>query len=193
MSVILRLKRMGRKKIPFYRVIAIDSRRQRDGLELERVGIYNPLPENPVFNVDEDRLFYWLEQGAEVSDTVRTLMKNHGISLKWHLKSQGKSDEEIESEFQKWQLLRESKQVAKAEQEKRAAEESEQKKEAEKEVEEEPIEEVEEPTEADEQEEEEEIQADSAEDTVDEEEPEEEVSSGEEDEETDTSEEAEEK
>ncbi|HKJ66636.1 MAG TPA: 30S ribosomal protein S16, partial [bacterium] len=65
----LRLKRMGRKKISVYRVIAIDSRRQRDGKELERLGIYNPLPGQPIFQIDEDRLFYWLEQGAQPSDT----------------------------------------------------------------------------------------------------------------------------
>jgi small subunit ribosomal protein S16 len=115
---------MGRKKIPYYRVIAIDSRRSRDGLELEKVGVYNPLPEEPVFNVDEERLFYWLEQGAEISDTIRNLMKQHGLALKWHLKSQGKSDEEIEKEFQKWQLLRESKESAKAEQQQKAEEEA---------------------------------------------------------------------
>lgn len=124
MSVKLRMKRMGRKKIPYYRLIAIDSRRQRDGKELERIGVYNPLPENEVFNVDEEKLFYWLERGAEPSDTVRTLMKNYGLALKWHLKSQGKSDEEIEREFQKWQLLRESKAAAKAEQEKRDTDKS---------------------------------------------------------------------
>lgn len=123
MSVKLRMKRMGRKKIPYFRLIAIDSRKQRDGEELDRVGVYNPLPEEEVFNVDEDKLFYWLEKGAEPSDTVRTLMKNHGLALKWHLKSQGKSEEEIEREYQKWQLLRESKATAKAEQDKREVKE----------------------------------------------------------------------
>ncbi len=127
MSVKLRLKRMGRKKIPVYRVIAIDSRRQRDGKELERLGIYNPLPENPIFQIDEDRLFYWLEQGAQPSDTIRNLMKDHGLALKWHLKSQGKSQEEINREYQKWQLLRESKMPAVADQEKREEEEAPQK------------------------------------------------------------------
>ena len=122
MSVKLRMKRMGRKKIPYFRLIAIDSRKQRDGKELDRVGVYNPLPEQEVFNVDEEKLFYWLEKGAEPSDTVRTLMKNHGLALKWHLKSQGKSEEEIEREFQKWQLLRESKAAAKDEQAKRETE-----------------------------------------------------------------------
>ncbi len=123
MSVKLRLKRMGRKKVPFFRVVAIDSRNQRDGLELERLGVYNPVPEEEIFNVKEDRIFYWLEQGAEVSDTVHNLMRNHGLALKWHLKQQGASEEEIEREYQKWQLLRESKASAKAEQQKRAAEE----------------------------------------------------------------------
>ena len=123
MSVKLRLKRMGRKKIPFYRVVAIDSRRQRDGAVLERLGVYNPLPEEYVFNINEERLFHWLEEGAEPSDTIHTLMQNHGLALKWHLRQQGASEEEIEREFQKWQLLRESKASAKAEQERRTSEE----------------------------------------------------------------------
>lgn len=123
MSVKLRLKRMGRKKVPFYRVVAIDSRRQRDGAVLERLGVYNPLPEDYVFNINEERLFHWLSEGAELSDTVHTLMRNHGLALKWHLTQQGASEEEIEREFQKWQLLRESKADAKAEQARRTAEE----------------------------------------------------------------------
>lgn len=123
MSVKLRLKRMGRKKVPFFRLIAIDSRRQRDGLELERLGVYNPVPGEAVFNVNEERLFYWLEQGAEPSDTVHNLMRNNGLALKWHLMQEGASEEEIEREYQKWQLLRESKASAKSEQQKRAEEE----------------------------------------------------------------------
>lgn len=119
MSVKLRLKRMGRKKLPYFRVIAIDSRRARDGLELDRLGVYNPLADEGGFRVDEEKLFQWLENGAQPSDTVRNLMKDHGLALKWHLRSQGKSEEEIEREFQKWQLLRESKADARAEQERR--------------------------------------------------------------------------
>ena len=117
---------MGRKKLPYFRVIAIDSRKQRDGAELDRLGVYNPLADDEVFNVDQEKLFHWLEQGAQPSDTVRNLMKDHGLALKWHLYSQGKSEEEIDREFQKWQLLRESKAAAKAEQERREAEEKEQ-------------------------------------------------------------------
>jgi len=151
LSVKLRLKRMGRKKVPFFRLIAIDSRRQRDGLELERLGVYNPVPGDAVFNVNEERLFYWLEQGAEPSDTVHNLMRNNGLALKWHLKQEGASEEEIEREYQKWQLLRESKASAKSEQEKRAAEEAAKKAQqeasakeaAEESVEDEPVEETE--------------------------------------------------
>jgi small subunit ribosomal protein S16 len=72
--VCIRLMRMGTKKRPLYRIVVADSRRFRDGKFIERVGSYNPLPENPEVNLDMDRVKYWIEKGARPSDTVRSLI-----------------------------------------------------------------------------------------------------------------------
>jgi small subunit ribosomal protein S16 len=72
--VCIRLMRMGTKKRPLYRIVVADSRRFRDGKFIERVGSYNPLPENPEVNLDMDRVKYWMEKGARPSDTVRSLI-----------------------------------------------------------------------------------------------------------------------
>jgi small subunit ribosomal protein S16 len=72
--VCIRLMRMGTKKRPLYRIVVADSRRFRDGKFIERVGSYNPLPENPEVNLDMDRVKYWMEKGAKPSDTVRSLI-----------------------------------------------------------------------------------------------------------------------
>ncbi len=71
----LRLTRMGAKKRPYYRVVAADSRFPRDGRFLENLGTYDPLQENDNVNLKMDRVQYWLSQGAQPSDTVRSLIK----------------------------------------------------------------------------------------------------------------------
>ena len=76
MAVKLRLKRMGRKKRPFYRLVAIDSRKRRDGLEIERLGWYNPVQKDLSYDIKEDRVLYWLKEGAQPSDTVSGLFVN---------------------------------------------------------------------------------------------------------------------
>lgn len=79
MAVKLRLKRMGSKKSPFYRVVAADSRSPRDGRIIESVGYYNPT-KNPVeVKLDEELCLKWLNNGAQPSDTVRTLLSKNGI------------------------------------------------------------------------------------------------------------------
>ncbi|MBQ1508312.1 MAG: 30S ribosomal protein S16, partial [Erysipelotrichaceae bacterium] len=67
----LRLKRMGAKKAPFYRIVAADSRTRRDGREIEVVGYYDPKQYPAVVNIDEVKALKWLEDGAVPSDTVR--------------------------------------------------------------------------------------------------------------------------
>ncbi len=75
MAVRLRLKRMGRKKRPFYRVVAADSRYPRDGRHLEVLGHYNPMTQPHTVKLELERVDYWLSDGASPSDTVASLIK----------------------------------------------------------------------------------------------------------------------
>ncbi|MCB9779170.1 MAG: 30S ribosomal protein S16 [Alphaproteobacteria bacterium] len=75
MAVRLRLTRMGRKKRPFYRVVAADSRSPRDGRSIETLGYYDPMQTPHVVKLDLDRVDYWLGVGAQPSDTVVGLIK----------------------------------------------------------------------------------------------------------------------
>ncbi len=84
MAVKLRLKRMGTKKRPFYRVVAADSRSPRDGRIIETVGTYNPITEPAEVKIDEEKAMTWLANGAEPTDTVRDLLKRQGILEKIH-------------------------------------------------------------------------------------------------------------
>ena len=105
MAVKLRLSRMGRKKRPFYRIVAVDSRKPRDGRHLENLGTYNPLPDPFEFKINEDRIFYWLGVGAIPSDTVKSLLRREGILFKWDLKKRGLSDEEMDQEMKRWEVI----------------------------------------------------------------------------------------
>lgn len=75
MAVKLRLTRMGRKHAPYYRLVAIDSRKARDGKPVEILGSYSPIVNPPLWSVKFDRIQYWLENGAEMSDKVKALLK----------------------------------------------------------------------------------------------------------------------
>lgn len=85
MSVKIRLRRGGRRNRPMYRVVAADSRAPRDGRFLDTLGFYNPLDKPAKFNVDVERTLHWLRQGAQPSDTVRTLFKRIGMADIWKL------------------------------------------------------------------------------------------------------------
>ncbi|MBC8312437.1 MAG: 30S ribosomal protein S16 [Candidatus Marinimicrobia bacterium] len=102
MAVHIRLKRQGRKKRPFYRVIAIDSRSHREGREIERLGWYDPVKEGLSVEFKEDRIFHWLGQGAIPTDTVNSLMRKKGLAHKWHLMKTGVADDQIETEMDAW-------------------------------------------------------------------------------------------
>ncbi len=84
MSVKIRLRRMGKKKQPHYRLAVVDSRVKRDGRFIEFVGRYVPTTEPQTVELKEDRLFYWLGQGAICSDTVSSLLRREGLLQKWH-------------------------------------------------------------------------------------------------------------
>ena len=74
----LRLKRMGAKKAPFYRIVVADSRYPRDGRFIEQIGTYNPLTNPSSINVDNEKAAKWLSQGAQPTDTVKELLKISG-------------------------------------------------------------------------------------------------------------------
>ena len=75
----IRLKRMGMKKKPFYRLVVTDSRNPRDGRFIEELGYYNPVSEPVALKIDHERAKYWLGVGAQPSDTVRGLLKKSGV------------------------------------------------------------------------------------------------------------------
>ena len=83
MAVKLRLKRMGSKRKPFYRIVAADSRAPRDGRFIEQLGTYDPRQNPAVVTIKEDEVLAWLNKGAQPSDTVRNLLSQKGIMKKF--------------------------------------------------------------------------------------------------------------
>jgi small subunit ribosomal protein S16 len=88
-SVKLRLRRMGNTNRPFYRIVAIDSRMRRDGRSVEELGWYDPLRPGHAAHLEEETILGWLQRGAEPSETVRELLRERGILLKWELLRKG--------------------------------------------------------------------------------------------------------
>ncbi|HLQ95323.1 MAG TPA: 30S ribosomal protein S16 [Pseudogracilibacillus sp.] len=84
MAVKIRLKRMGYKKNPFYRIVVADSRYQRNGRAIEQIGTYNPVAEPIELKIDEEKALDWMKKGAKPSDTVRNLFSGQGIMQKFH-------------------------------------------------------------------------------------------------------------
>ncbi|KRN98221.1 30S ribosomal protein S16 [Levilactobacillus paucivorans] len=84
MSVKIRLKRMGSKKRPFYRIVVADSRSPRDGRFIEQVGTYNPVTQPAQITLEEESIMNWLNNGAQPSDTVKNLLSNAGIMKQYH-------------------------------------------------------------------------------------------------------------
>ena len=79
MAVKIRLKRMGMKKHPFYRIVVADSHFPRDGRFIEEIGTYNPLTEPAEIKIDSERALTWIKNGAQPTDTVKNLMKRAGV------------------------------------------------------------------------------------------------------------------
>ena len=79
MAVKMRLRRMGAKKAPFYRVIVADSRSPRDGRFIEEIGYYNPLTNPAEIKIDADKAKKWISNGAQPTETVKSLLKKSGI------------------------------------------------------------------------------------------------------------------
>lgn len=102
MSVKLRLSRMGRKKRPYYRIVAVDSRRKRDGAFIERVGYYHPL-DNPIkVEIEADKALKWLRDGAIPSDTVLSLFRREGLWLRFRLEKRGLPETQIDQMMNDW-------------------------------------------------------------------------------------------
>ena len=106
MPVRIRLQRHGKKGKPFYWIVAADSRSKRDGRYLEKLGTYNPNTNPATVNVDVDGAIKWLENGAQPSDTARTLLSYRGVMLKHHLNGGVKkgafTQEDAEKKFSAW-------------------------------------------------------------------------------------------
>jgi len=75
----IRLRRMGAKKAPYYRIVVADSRSPRDGRCIEEIGTYNPLTEPATITIDAEKAQTWIKNGAQPTDTVRGLLKNAGV------------------------------------------------------------------------------------------------------------------
>lgn len=105
----LRLRRMGRKKAPIYKIVAADSRAKRDGRFIEAIGQYDPNVHPAKLEIVEDRTLYWLKTGAQPTITVKNLLSGKGLMLKLHLSKKGADDTKIAAEFSKWESLQESK------------------------------------------------------------------------------------
>ena len=90
MAVKIRLKRMGAKKRPFYRIVVADSRFPRDGRFIDTIGTYNPLTTPAEIKLNEESAIKWLNNGAIPTDTVKNLFSKAGIMEKYHNLKQGK-------------------------------------------------------------------------------------------------------
>ena len=88
---------MGTKKRPFWRVVAIDTRSPRDGRFIDIVGYYNPMVEPPQIKMDDDKVYYWLNNGALPSEKVRQLFKKLGLMERWQLMKKGVKIHELDA------------------------------------------------------------------------------------------------
>jgi len=100
LAVKIRLKKMGSKKRPFYRLVAADSRSPRDGRFLETLGYYNPMIEPAEINIDEDKVYKWLGNGAKPTVNAANLLRSEGILERWELVRTGMSVAEVNARIE---------------------------------------------------------------------------------------------
>ena len=105
----IRLQRKGRKKRPIWHIVVAERHEARDGRIVERVGRYDNVTEKKEVVLNEDRILYWLDTGAQPTDTVQKILRREGILYKRHLMNWGKSEEEIEKALAEWKEYRDSK------------------------------------------------------------------------------------
>jgi small subunit ribosomal protein S16 len=109
----IRLSRQGRKRIPYYHIVVADSRAPRDGKYIERLGVYNPKSNPATIEIDFDRALYWLQTGAQPTDTCRNILSDKGVLYKNHLlggvKKGAFTTEQAEAKYQAWTEQKENK------------------------------------------------------------------------------------
>ena len=109
----IRLQRRGRKKRPFYHIVIADGRAPRDGKYIESIGTYNPLTTPATIDLDQDKALNWLKNGAQPTETVRTILKHKGVMYRMHLnKGVAKgalTQEQADEKFQTWLKEKEEK------------------------------------------------------------------------------------
>ncbi len=114
MAVKLRLRRMGKKRQPIYKVVAADERSPRDGKFIEAIGLYNPITNPATVEIKEDRALYWLGVGAQPTTTVKTLLSKKGILYKKELIKSGLGEDEITLKLEEWSKNKEAKLATKS-------------------------------------------------------------------------------
>ncbi len=113
MPVKLRLQRHGRKRKPFYHIVAADSRAPRDGRFIEKVGTFNPIDNPSTVVLDVDRALYWLQNGAQPTDKVKSILSAEGVLYRNHLnggvKKGAMTQEQADAKFEAWMKEKERK------------------------------------------------------------------------------------
>jgi small subunit ribosomal protein S16 len=104
-AVRLRLRRIGKKKVPMYHIVVADSRVSRSGKSLEIVGRYEPLQNPMLITTKDDRVVLWLKRGALPTDTVRSLFQRTGLWYQWSMMKRGMDAAAIATEMEKWQMM----------------------------------------------------------------------------------------
>jgi len=102
LAVKIRLRRMGKKRQPIYKVVAADARSPRDGKIIEAIGLYNPKTDPATVEVDAERALYWLNVGAQPTTTVKNILSAEGILLKKELLKSGVSIEDADTQVAAW-------------------------------------------------------------------------------------------
>ena len=120
MPVKIRLQRRGRKKRPFYHIVVADARAPRDGRFIEKLGTYNPMTKPATIELDREKAYEWLNNGAQPTDTARAILRFKGVYFKKHLmrgvKKGAMTAEEAEKKYQDWLDAKEAKIAARFEQ-----------------------------------------------------------------------------
>ena len=114
MATKIRLKRIGRRNRPFFRMVVMDSRNRRDGAAIEELGWYNPIDVDRSYDLKGERVIHWLGEGAQPTEAAHKLLRRAGIAHQWHLIKQGLDEAQIEKEMKKWEMNREDVQKARA-------------------------------------------------------------------------------
>lgn len=120
MPVKIRLSRKGRKKAPFYHIVAADARAPRDGKFIEKLGTYNPLTKPATIELNAERAYYWMNHGAQPTETMRSILRFKGVMYRMHLdkgvKKGALTQEAADAKHAEWLAAKEAKVAARFEQ-----------------------------------------------------------------------------